>query len=1094
MRVFRCENAVHGCARTFSTKYGAAVHRRACISTNKLGKIAKSRRKPKLRIPNTLGGRSRRLINDAIAFSGIDYDAYVTQGDIEEPIISDDTNDTNIWNIISQETKEEIENEEESKDPCSVKKLGRLFAYISSRAGSRVVNMALAVMRARDFDMNAFNEACKTTADCVNLVEKECRNQIKIHGFEYRSIVEPSQGIRFEMYMRSPVSSLSNQIKGATRREILFHPTRPDKGDLEEFCHPMMSELGQLGVPAVRNEIIRCKEENVRWREKDDIDGESFVGLVQLYSDKSKTSLSDNAFTFYPIHATLLNFSEEYRRHLISSGQTFLAFLPVKFYKQVGNQWVETKLSRDERMLVLHYAIDLSLEELKRKAFSGFLCVDKERNRKYCHVCLAAYCCDLPEAKDLLMVRNGNLSTRNCHRCLAYTKDFPTYTEEPHRRVNNIIEAVHRSQQERRHGRIQEYNNILDDLSISSRLSPLFSFPFSKSHPVLDSHIIFTYESLHNFHLGVSKDLKRAVAERLRSADLVTSAIPSQNGNQRVTAFRNVRSLILSGINKLLAHMQISSQTSGLNLSFCLGEHSLYNDQGNLIGMLEGKHYKAIDAVSPFIGMFLDRSSDESITAPSTSIFVQYSDLTRSVLGYDKMPVWTTQKIAKLKEKIKKFKRDSVALYGSYQTSGFKTEKFHLLDHICDDIQRMGGIKTGDAGLYESTHTRVKAAYKASSKRKFTVMRDSMGLFVKELFGAYETSIGPHDLFRSEKNSRSMHRSWIPKFARGESLACDSASLVRHGKPFTLNEVRSARKVQRLMRKARENGTIIEEKRAHDQWSCVTPTVRELLQDIGEEAARSLCYQLDQGSLASCNTTGDIKMIRVLSGYVAGHTPPAASQYNETQTSLLLGDASERISQRVVSGKFYGSQYTRQDCVLLQGPETESESQIEVWVAKVLLLFRIHDNSARKHVEYTEENRCNEWAFVQYFNIIPLEDDIDKTLNCVRLEWARVSSANDEQPLRSLNSSPEEEIMNASKKQATTTSGSSMKWFDMVPVGSFRGVVHVVRGDYGMSGRGILTDMDDVEWEHQHFYINRFHYDSTERNYDFDDKEDVSRS
>ena len=150
--------------------------------------------------------------------------------------------------------------------------------------------------------------------------------------------------------------------------------------------------------------------------------------MLQLYSDKSRTTLKESAFQFYPFHATLLNFSDSYRRQCIIKGLTLIAFLPVNFYRRIDGERIKMGLNRLERLKMLYLSLERILLESKEQTYVGFSCFDRNDNARICHPCIGGYCCDLPEGKELTSVKNGNSSFRNCHRCLARTDTFNTYT------------------------------------------------------------------------------------------------------------------------------------------------------------------------------------------------------------------------------------------------------------------------------------------------------------------------------------------------------------------------------------------------------------------------------------------------------------------------------------------------------------------------------------------------------------------------------------------------------------------------------------------------------------------------------------------
>lgn len=55
----------------------------------------------------------------------------------------------------------------------------------------------------------------------------------------------------------------------------------------------------------------------------------SFMGFCQNFGDKTSTSLKISAVVTCPVHIVLINFSEGYRRILVSNRHTLIGFLPV---------------------------------------------------------------------------------------------------------------------------------------------------------------------------------------------------------------------------------------------------------------------------------------------------------------------------------------------------------------------------------------------------------------------------------------------------------------------------------------------------------------------------------------------------------------------------------------------------------------------------------------------------------------------------------------------------------------------------------------------------------------------------------------------
>lgn len=62
----------------------------------------------------------------------------------------------------------------------------------------------------------------------------------------------------------------------------------------------------------------------------------SFVGSMHIFSDNATTSSKSLTIFLYPVHAVLLNFCEEYKKKLIQSTDSCVAFLPVENGKSKG--------------------------------------------------------------------------------------------------------------------------------------------------------------------------------------------------------------------------------------------------------------------------------------------------------------------------------------------------------------------------------------------------------------------------------------------------------------------------------------------------------------------------------------------------------------------------------------------------------------------------------------------------------------------------------------------------------------------------------------------------------------------------------------
>lgn len=982
-----------------------------------------------------------------------------------------DGRDDDIYRIISSflESSEPMANEASEASRLTAEAI-LILAKMSRTSGRNTVDDLIRVLINSKFPMDMFRSRCSSIRDCIKIEDETISKKLGSSGFRKLTMTDGTEMIHYDIYVRSPIELLQSQIRGSSSRSTFFNYSM-NSGNDESYCHPMMAQLGKHGERTVRNIVMSCSEQKVIWHSDQNSTEKSFAGMIQLYSDKSQTSLKESSFQFYPIHLALLNYSEEYRRQCIVKGMTTVAFLPVKFYSIKENNKVEMNISRSKSLEILHRNISIVLKEIKISGLEGFKCKDMEGNLRRCHPCIASYCCDLPESKDILPIKNGNSGRRNCHRCTAETMNFNKFTTCDRRRGGGTVSMISKAKKLREIGKNKEAEEILNEYSLVEFIPFLHEFPFLGEHEVLDIHCIFSFESLHNFHLGISRLLKACMSERLKSETLTTSNVPSKSGNARTATFRTVRMTVLAGVNKMLSHIQRYSPARGLKVDFSKGgasghEKGLYGAEGNLIGMLEGTDYRSLDIVFPFVGMFVDRCTDEIQTAVSTKLFVLYVEVMQSAMSYDShmQVTWNEASVIKLEQKIRLFKKKAVELYANFQPSGLCTEKMHLLDHICEDIRRMGGLRSSDASLYEYSHTLVKAAYRSSSKRRNSAMNETVANYVKQTKTDLVDGATPDSgIAGTSKRSVVRDRKLLPSHT--EAIQNDCPTLVQTGFNFSLASLEKARKLWRKKRISEACDVDEDVARTKEMLESVDCSLLEMVEDLGETACRVLCREFLEvvrrmsGVFRSENVSTEI--VKVSSGYVPGSPAPSKKHYDTEMKHIKLEETRSRIVQRFVCERnFYNSLGLRQDCIMMEAQETTRSGEKLAWFGKLLGLYRV--KCKKKSTTSTEEEITDkQMAFVQFFDIAPLEDEVDRALGCVKLVWARGDSSEE----------VDDDVLQENTEQA-------QKWFSLVPVESIRAVIHTVRGDYGTSNRCLGVDMEVVPWHLQHFYVNRFYFDS----------------
>ena len=76
---------------------------------------------------------------------------------------------------------------------------------------------------------------------------------------------------------------------------------------------------------------MSSEEASIEWNQSRSTTPNSFIWMLQIYTDKTATTLKSQSLVGYPIHVTFLNVTIQFRRFLIDHGYTLVGFLPVGF-------------------------------------------------------------------------------------------------------------------------------------------------------------------------------------------------------------------------------------------------------------------------------------------------------------------------------------------------------------------------------------------------------------------------------------------------------------------------------------------------------------------------------------------------------------------------------------------------------------------------------------------------------------------------------------------------------------------------------------------------------------------------------------------
>jgi len=344
-------------------------------------------------------------------------------------------------------------------------------------------------------------------------------------------------------------------------------------------------------------------------------------------------------------------------------------------------------------------------------------------NDVICHPIIGNITSDLVELKELVSILQGSNPFRPCPKCnvqrteLRENKKFKRSelvdTKERRKQVvrikKEIMKCQHLKMMKKRKDLREASVNILRTYSImevQSYFETSLLCPLTKH---IDLYKILAFEPMHNLFLGISKTIKVLIYFRLGSEILEV-----QGTGDKTKKFKTIRCSILKCINEMLSRMENESYIPDFVVDFSSKSNptdlnGLYSKDG-LIGMMEAKNYKCLDTIFPFVASFIDRCCGE-LSGPLTTICSLYNDIVQCTIHRDCSPPWTSLSVQKLRKMILTFKTFMVQIFQDYHPSGLRTVKFHMLNHLDENIESFGDMRMVDVQFYENRHLTFKQEF-----------------------------------------------------------------------------------------------------------------------------------------------------------------------------------------------------------------------------------------------------------------------------------------------------------------------------------------------------------------------------------------------
>lgn len=1075
--------SAHGVEIHFSLTHARQVGKRDREGIDgSLGERGK-RRRTMCDLPTTLGGNAPRLEVDrrtTEAFAGdserpehgFQSDAGRMESDQEGGFLS------------SNPCGDEI-----SSSPDVMLDFVALITRLHKCAGNGLIELLLRLLREHAAAVEQICKSVGTFPELIVLCKARVTSSLAREGFKLVNL-QTDAGVPAEMYVRDAVSVLREQV-ASVRMEQLVTQTCAS----EVSTHVMNSELGCVAAPLVQRAVQTSTDCGVSWRTKQRDGEESFVGFLQLYSDKSQTSMKSSAFSLYPFHATLLNLTEDARREQIVSGRSVVAYLPVSLGGSQASRNCIDSMSRDEYRSVyrqvVHAAIDRALCPLREKCYPGMECTDKSGFRYRLHPVIGSYCADIPEAHLVLSTRFGNKTARPCHRCYVSRDDVGQYSNATRRCCTDTVVAIKRKNREitstngfKTHLGQALFSSsdmpLLKGLSLQGHPPILQDFPFMDLHPTLDIYHLFSFEPMHNLYLGVSKLLKECACERLRSKDLETHAVTTSRGVPRT--FFSVRSAVLHELNKFVRIAMRSAFGNSLRMNVGGAEWKGFFGPSGVAGLLEARDMRCVDQIGPFMGAIMDRMCGEEDSSPVTSVFVQYWGIVSDAYQRNSAKGWSIPMVGRLAERISRLKGNATKLFKRYQASGMVVPKWHLLDHICEDLLRYGNLSTLDACLYEYSHGPLKGDYEGGSRRHRSALRETVARFGERLVLQALRAEIEGDQMKGVSAARGGSKP--ARVLRGDIASGEGARVSRAELAVECHVVREFVRDLALTENqlcndggfGRGHSFSTSELRACMEGAGYVQPLFDLASVVGLDGLRVFLRLMEEKLVEHGLSSRRADGVRVRfpnSCYVSGYPAPSLDNCRGRSGTIVLENRSRRFAQRIIAkDRFHGSSVPRLDDVMLQGSSNadgRSGEEFEIWFGQALQ-FVSFDIPGERGAAGSGVQDCDggmaggrgrDFCFLQYYEVVSDKevavDGVDKNLSCVRLRW--------------------------SSGVQTIPDGTATKFYGMEPVDSIRGKVHVVPASAGLtminSGVRRRCEVEALgipgeKWTTELFYVNRF--------------------
>lgn len=964
----------------------------------------------------------------------------------------------------------------------------RVLLDVARAAGAKTTDQIIKLLHHPSFRIDDFKHAMlgiNSHRELRDDADQRVEQKLLSLRFRKEKVMDSGEeDASADMWVRDPVDVIRRQVNALTIDGNAMNSLIYDCASVQQrgyngeavYAHPMSTRHAARVFNRVRETVRKAcarGENGVGGWE----DGYDFVMFLQCYSDKSSQTLKTSSHTHFPLHVAIHNTSLHMKERLIRQGDCVVGYLPtdILWEDEEAMIWendledaVSGRGSRGSRLRILQGGLEKCLDPLLTQTVTGFVVRDSSGQPMRCHPVLWSYVTDLPEGWDVSSGVHGR-----CSRCEVRNEDLcstePSACKEACEVMTNFEELERELQRcggrTKKDSKVKTLREGMWDKSIAPVRPYLLSLGDNYG---VDLFKCLRYELMHNIHLGLTRTMLTCMSERLRSNNMVSKEFKFAKAPHNFKKFSTIRTAVLTSLNNSMELMDRQSPFIDFKICFKSNQRTvplngLFQDKG-IASMLEANDFKRILQVMPFLGATCDRMCGEPGTI--AKMYVEYVELV-FVLTRNKVAsiAFSDKELRDIRRRIRKFMGNVHELFGEHQKSDMALPKMHALMHIADDMEEGGLLAHYLAEAFEESHKIIKGAYEEGSRRGQdghveAVRRLERNDFLRMESGT--TSRGARTKVVSSLSKPRTRTRGARTKTKEEAMEVDNVAVTRS------RIVLPVSCIQDFLRYYRGYGSLT----GSQKWPKWVPqTVRDLLSDLG--GPRAFVWFMEKLELGS-----EDSLARSNSAYVSGYPYPVPVKNTKGETILITedrpgaGDAMEgeagREVQRIVAAhSFHGTKHPVQNFVMVEAADAEatqqqlhasvrskytSSSVRSVYIAKVLAFLSHRRKEVAKAGEMPENEAVYHKALIQYMDICVERDEVDKALGCAKLRWAQEEDGED----------VEEGV-------------DTMRcMYDVVDVCTIRGLVHVVRGDYGLGKTLTYQCEGDRHWSKCWFYLNRF--------------------